>query len=86
MVFSLLILINFKNLKLINLRYFLTISMLIIFSIFLNTKSFLSLGLADEHVEIRNKFFSIFYKMDQNIEIKTKNINLENSEFLTMIG
>ena len=83
MVFSLLILVNFIYLKLINFRYFLTISMLIFISIFLNTKSFLSLGLADEHLELRNKFFSVFYKMDQNIEILTKNINLENSEFLT---
>ena len=43
----------------------------------------MSLGLADEHLELRNKFFSVFYKMDQNIEILTKNINFENSEFLT---
>ncbi len=83
MVFTFLILIVFSFLKVVKIRYFFVISTLIIFSIFLNSKSFISLGLYDEHVEIRNKFFNIFYKMDQNIETKTKNFNLAEMEFLT---
>ncbi len=83
MMFTLFILIVFSFLKIIKLRYFFAISTLILFSIFLNTKSFISLGLADEHLEIRNKFLNLFYKIEQNVEIKTKNTNLELSEFLT---
>ncbi len=83
MVFTFLILITFIFLKIVKLRYFFAISTIIFFSVFLNTKSFLSLGLADEHIEIRNKFFGLFYTMDQNIETQTKKINLEDMQFLT---
>ena len=83
MVFTFLILITFIFLKIVKLRYFFAISTIIFFSVFLNTKSFLSLGLADEHIEIRNKFFGLFYTMDQNIETQTKKLNLEDMQFLT---